>query len=254
MSVQRIEHPLGESYLYTPLACAARPCPLIVVSHTRGRTAADFAASPFVKLYSDAFLARGFAVLISNDAGPRTWGAALGYLGQVHAQVVRRFAWNTRTYAFGLSMGGLAALRSALGGPYPVSGVALLDAHVSLDAALRDPGDASRQNEVAQAYGLANVQTALPPRSDPLELIHDQPDLPVLIAGSPDDGAVPFAANGLALFTQSQSTQSPSAERRLLTLSGPHLGGSHFAPAVVSALADFFAEQERRLLARAKRR
>ena len=249
VNVQRIEHPLGESYLYTPLACAIHACPLVVVSHTRGRTAADFALSLFVKLYADAFLARGFAVLLSNDAGPRTWGAALGYLGTVHAQAVRRFDWNHRTYAFGLSMGGLAVLRSALSGPYVVSGVALLDAHVSLDAALRDPSDPSRQAEVAQAYGLADVQAALPPRSDPLELIHEHPDLPVLVAGSPEDRAVPFAANGLALYAGLQP-----AERRLLTLRGPHLGGSHFAPAVVASFADFFVGLEQAQAVRARRR
>jgi hypothetical protein len=251
VSEYRIEHPLGESYLYTPVQCAAQPCPLIVVSHTRGRTAADFRLSPFVRLYLDAFLERGFAVLLSSDAGPRTWGnpAALNYLGAVHAQAVRRFAWNRRTYAFGLSMGGLSALRSALIGPYPVFGVALLDAHVSLDAALRDPSDTSRQTEVAQAYGLSGAQAALPLRSDPLDLIRDHPALPVFMAGSPDDTAVPFSANGLALFAE-----LPPTERRLLNLSGPHLGGSHFAPEVVAAFADFFAGQERRVVARAKRR
>lgn len=45
-------------------------------------------------------------------------------------------------------------------------------------------------------------------------------------------------SNGLALF----------AELRL-TLTGPHLGASHFAPEEVADLADFFADQERRLVA-----
>lgn len=239
---QAIAHPQGESFLFTPASCQVQACPLVVVSHTRGRTAADFRASPFVRRYLDAFLARGFAVLLSNDAGPRTWGgpATLAYLADVHDGATRRLHWNGRTYAFGISMGGLPALRSALGGPYPVSGVALLDAHVSTETALHNASDPSRQAEVAAAYGLPDLAAPLPPDSDPLALARALPPLPLFIAGSPDDAAVPFAENGLDLYPHARPEVS-----RLVVLRGPHLGGSHFAPELVAQLADFFARLER---------
>ncbi len=237
---QVIAHPQGAAYLFTPRACLERPCPLIVISHTRGRTAAEFARSPFVGQFLNAFTARGFAVLFSNDAGPRTWGgpAAQAYLTDVRRSADLRFRSNGHTYAFGISMGGLAALRSALIGNTTVRGVALLDAHVSVATALHDASDATRQAEVAEAYGFEGALTPVPPGLDPIELIRARP-LPLFVAGSPQDQTVPFAANGEAIFPYAQPSVS-----RLLTYSGPHLGGSHFAPSVVTEVAAFFERLE----------
>ena len=237
---QVIAHPAGAAYLFTPRACLTRPCPLIVISHTRGRTAAEFAQSPFVRQFLNAFTARGFAVLFSNDGGPRTWGgpAAQTYLAEVRRAALERFRFSGHHYAFGLSMGGLAALRSALDGPDEVRGVALLDAHVSVATALHDGSDPSRQAEVAAAYGLADGRAEVPPDLDPIDLIRTQP-LPLFVAGSAQDQTVPFAANGEAIFPLALPGES-----RLLIYAGPHLGGSHFAPSVVSEVADFFARLE----------
>ncbi|MFD1730353.1 hypothetical protein ACFSC4_03400 [Deinococcus malanensis] len=111
--------------------------------------------SPGILALSETLLKARFAVLLSGDGGPTTWGSpdALAQVAQTQLEATGRFKWNSRTYAVGLSMGGLMALRSALpGSPYPVHGLALIDAWTDLRGAW---GTAvSRRTEISTAYRL----------------------------------------------------------------------------------------------------
>jgi hypothetical protein len=179
----------------------------------------------------------GYAVLVSNDAGPTTWGAppALTYLADIHARAARLFPYDGQTFTFGYSMGGLPALLTAYAGVYPVAGVVLLDAQVNLEDAWRG-GNATFMADIAAAHGVA-PGGSLPPGRDPA---HDYPGagrtLPLLVAGSAADSAVSFARNGEALYAANTSPHS-----RLLRLDGPHLGAGHFGPAVVDEVLAFLA-------------
>ncbi|THF84994.1 alpha/beta hydrolase [Deinococcus sp. KSM4-11] len=230
----RLPHPLGDAFLYTPTACAPT-CPLVVVSHSRGMTADLSLTRPHLTALYARLQGAGYAVLVSNDAGPTTWGApqALTYLADMHARAVRLFPFDGHTFTFGYSMGGLPALLTAYAGVYPVSGVMLLDAQVSLEDAWRG-GNPTFMADIAAAHGLRPGE-ALPPGRDPAR---DYPGagtaLPLLVAGSAADSAVSFARNGEVLYAANTSPES-----RLLHLDGPHLGGTHFGPAFADELLAF---------------
>lgn len=243
----RLDRVSGPSFLRVPPACYVRECALVVVSHPRAQSAERLHASPGVATLVDALLGAPFAVLISDDGGPTTWGspAALDQVAGLHRDAVTNFAWNGRTYALGLSMGGLLALRSALpGSPYRVSGVALIDAWVDLREAW---GSASaRRAEIEGAYGLAGEPG---PDLNPLRLAEAAPHLPLLIVASPDDKTVPIASNGARLSTRAEPGVS-----EFVTVTGPHLGGNRFSPALAGQLAAFFARLEVRAQEQARRR
>ena len=234
----RLTHPLGDAYLLTPERCEPA-CPLLIVSHSRGMTAAESLTHPNLARFFGRFVEGGFAVLVSNDAGGDTWGkpAALLYLEQVRARAVRLFAFSGRSYALGYSMGGLPALLSAYKGLFPVAGVLLLDARVNLLNAWQAQ-DRRRREDIAAALDVSS-RAPLPHGADPL---HDYPaenDLPLFVAGSPQDQTVPFAENGEALFGR-----SGAREKQLLWLSGPHLGESHFGGRVADEMLAFLNRLE----------
>lgn len=236
----RLDRPDGPSFLLVPSACLRDVhCPLVVVSHPRGQTAEHLSGSPSFASYAAALTREQFAVLFSNDGGPNPWGtpSALEGLAELQARSTGLFQFNGRTYAFGISMGGLMALRSAQQGPYAVSGVVLLDAWADLRGAWAIPG--RHRAEVEEAYA-----TSGPPSStlDPMVLAETHPKLPLFIIGSHDDNAVPFGGNGLRLFDRA----AEPGTSQLVTLSGPHLGGSHFAPALAQQVADFLLKLEQR--------
>ncbi|WP_309569893.1 alpha/beta hydrolase [Deinococcus sp.] len=230
----RLSHPLGDAFFFSPVACAPT-CPLVVVSHSRGMTADLSVTRPHLLAIFRRLQAAGYAVLVSNDAGPTTWGApqALTYLGDLHRRAARLFPFDGHTFNFGYSMGGLPALLTGYSGVYPVSGVILLDAQVNLNDAWRG-GNVTFMADIAAAHGLTRGEP-LPPGRDPAR---DYPgagvQLPLLVAGSATDSAVSFTRNGEALYAANAAPES-----RLLRLEGPHLGGSHFSSAFVDELLAF---------------
>jgi len=237
--VFRLDQPDGPSFLHVPDMCVRDlRCPLIVVSHPRGQTAEHLSSSPAFASYAGALTRNNFAVLFSNDSGLNPWGApaALASLADLQTRSTELFQFNGRTYAFGVSMGGLMALRSAQQGPYPVSGVIMLDAWADLQGAWAVPG--RHRAEVEEAYGISEAPA---PDLDPMMLAETHPKLPLLIIGSLDDNAVPFGGNGLRLFDRA----AEPGVSQLVMVSGPHLGGSHFAPALAEQVGRFIQEVER---------
>lgn len=203
---------------------------------------------PHLERMFERFARAGFAVLVSNDAGTRSWGqpASLLYLAQLRERAVQLFAFNGNTYTLGYSMGGLPATLSAYKNVFPVAGVLLLDARVNLLDAWHG-SDLTRRAEIARALGV-DGHDPLPVGTDPL---HDYAAahalaLPLFVAGSPDDQTVPFARNGEALFARGAAPDS-----QLVRLKGPHLGGSHFDGEVVADMLGFLRRVE--LTAQAKR-
>lgn len=236
----RFAHPLGDAFLFRPAGCTPA-CPLVVVSHSRGMTAEVSLTRPHLRAVYGRLLGAGYAVLVSNDAGPTTWGApqALTYLAQMRAQAIQSFPFNGRTYNFGYSMGGLPALLTAYLPVYPVSGVVLLDAAVNLQDVWTSENAAFRA-DIGAAYSLP-LDAPLPPARDPYNdfAAPEAARLPLLVAGSADDRVVPFARHGEPLLARNTSPQS-----RLLRLTGAHLGGSHFGPVFVDEMLAFLNRLE----------
>jgi hypothetical protein len=242
----RLGNPRSPSLLQVPADCQVRSCPLVVVSHPRAQDAARLRDSAQVGKISQALLAADFAVLLSGDGGVNTWGspAALREVAQVHREATSRFRWNSRTYALGLSMGGLLSLRSALpDSPYTVRGVALIDAWVSLRGAW---GSAlSRQREIGKAYGLTVPPT---PTLDPLPLaqrLAPVAPLPLFLAYSPTDTVVSSRKNAELLIPKAEQGVS-----EIVRLDGPHLGGNRFSPQMIARLVGFYQGLEQRAIAR----
>ncbi|THF89009.1 alpha/beta hydrolase [Deinococcus sp. KSM4-11] len=226
-----------------PAACAARPCPLVIVSHPRAQTAERMRDSPQVGVLIHALLGANFAVLLSGDGGPNSWGSAnaLYTSASAHLAAIRSYPWNGHTYALGLSMGGLLALRSALpGAPYEVRGVALIDAWVNLMGAWKSAP--SRRTEIRAAYGLTTLTVSAPKVSDydPLHLTALVPPLPLFIVSSPDDKVVPAVTNAQRLTSYAEPGLSD-----VVTLSGAHMGGNRFSPAVAARLVAFLQRLEK---------
>lgn len=242
----RLGRSTAPSLLQVPAGCQLRSCPLVVVSHPRAQDAARLRDSAQVGKIAQALLAANFAVLLSGDGGVNTWGspAALREVSQVHREATRRFRWNSRTYALGLSMGGLLSLRSALPeSPYWVSGVGLIDAWVSLRGAW---GSAvSRQREIGKAYGLSAPPT---PKLDPLPLAQRAVPLPLFVAFSPTDTVVASRKNAELLVPYAEQGVS-----EVVRLTGPHLGGNRFSPQMVERLVGFYQGLEQRAVARQNR-
>lgn len=236
----RFAHPLGDAFLFRPAVCAPS-CSLVVVSHSRGMTAELSLTRPHLRAVYARLLGAGYAVLVSNDAGPATWGApqALIYLAEMRARAIQSFPFSGRTYNFGYSMGGLPALLTAYLPVYPVSGVVLLDAGVNLQAVWTGT-NAAFQADIASAYSLP-VGALLPPARDPYNdfATPEAARLPLLVAGSPDDRVVPFARHGEPLLARNTSPHS-----RLVRLTGTHLGGSHFGPAFLDEVLAFLNRLE----------
>ncbi|ANE43932.1 alpha/beta hydrolase family protein [Deinococcus puniceus] len=234
----------GPSFLRIPNTCRVQKCALVVVAHPRGQSAERLHNSPQVNVLIQALLDASFAVLLSDDGGENTWGspAALDQVAGLHTDAVKEFEWSGRTYALGLSMGGLLALRSALpGSPYAVSGVALIDGWADLRAAWG--GSMSRRTEIADAYGLG---TAPPdPSLNPMAQLMNHAPLPLFVAASPDDGVVSMKANADVLYSRAEAGVSD-----WVILNGPHLGGNRFTPTLARQLAGFFERLETRELAR----
>ena len=234
-----LERVSGSSFLRVPPACYRQECALVIVSHPRGQSAERLHASAGVTTLVDALLAAPFAVLLSNDGGPTPWGspAALDQVAELHEEAVTHFAFSGRTYALGLSMGGLLALRSALpGSPYRVSGVALIDGWTDVRAAWGSA--ASRRAEIQDAYGLSGEPT---PDLNPQALAERLPALPLFVVASPDDRVVSMRSNSERLFTRAERSVS-----EFVRVSGSHLGGNRFTPAIAEKLVHFFTRLEAR--------
>ncbi|GAA5511746.1 hypothetical protein Dcar01_00459 [Deinococcus carri] len=242
----RLDRVSGPSFLRVPPACYQRDCALVIVSHPRGQSAARLHASPQVTALVDALLDAPFAVLLSDDGGPTPWGspAALAQVASLREEAVGHFAFSGRTYALGLSMGGLLALRSALpGSPYPVSGVALIDGWADLREAWGSA--ASRREEIDRAYDLGGEPA---PGLNPLALAAGTPALPLFVVASPDDTTVPARNNGERLFAHAEAGVS-----ELLKVTGPHLGGNRFSHTVTRPLVTFLQRLEERAQTQARR-
>lgn len=240
----RLDRLSGPSFLRVPPGCYRRECALVIVSHPRGQSGERLHASPQVTALVGALLDARLAVLLSDDGGPYTWGspAALDQVASLREEAVSHFAWNGRTYALGLSMGGLLALRSALpDSPYRVSGVALIDAWADLRGAWGTA--ATRRAEVEDAYGLGD-----PSSLSPLTLVQAGPPLPLFVLASRDDKVVPMSSNSERLFAHAERDVS-----QFVRVGGPHLGGNRFSPAVARQLAAFFGRLEARAEQQARR-
>lgn len=225
------------SLFQAPATCVVRACPLVVVSHPRGQGPERLRDSPQVQTLAQALLRANFAVLLSSDGGPVSWGSPQGLAeaGAAHAAAIRRFQWSGRTYALGLSMGGLMALRSALpGSPYPVRGVALIDAWTDLELAWDSA--LSRRLEIEAAYGRAAPPSA---ELNPQRLLTRQSPLPLFVISSLDDTTVKAGTNSDRLLAHAQPGVS-----EFLPVTGPHLGANRFTPAVAQRLAGFFTRLE----------
>ncbi|GAA5500959.1 hypothetical protein Dxin01_00687 [Deinococcus xinjiangensis] len=224
------------SLLAVPQHCLYTQCALIVVSHPRGQTPERLRHSPQFSRMTETLLQGRFAVLLSSDGGPLNWGSpkALEEVGELHHEALKVFDWNGHTYALGVSMGGLMALRSTLSGsPYSVRGLALIDPWVNLTAAWKS--SETRQQELLKAYGQ-------PPSAalNPLTLALAERPIPLWVASSPDDQVVPERQNAALLHSHAAAGYS-----QVRPLTGPHLGGNRFTPKVASSLLSFFQALEK---------
>lgn len=234
----RLGDPGNSSWLRVPSYCVLKSCSLVVVSHGRAQTAERLRDSPNVTVLTNALLEANFAVLLSSDGGMNTWGSpqALQDVSRVHRLATEQFVWNRRTYALGISMGGLLSLRSALPtSPYQVQGVALVDAWTSLRAAWDSA--LSRRNEIQTAYQRDHRSLEF----DPLPSVQQRPPIALFVAYSREDGIVPSTLNAEPLLGSAKTDLS-----EFVRLSGPHLGGNRFTPELAGRLVGFFKRLEGR--------
>lgn len=234
------------SYLQVPPGCGGERCPLVVVSHPRLQGAERMIKSSSVSVLTHALLRANFAVLLSGDGGKNTWGSpeALRRVAGTQRAATGRFRWNGRTYALGISMGGLLSLRSALpGSPYHVGGVALLDSWVNLHSAWHSA--ASRRREIVAAYGQEAQEAPPGPHLDPLALSQRSAPMPLFVVYSSDDKVVPAGSNAELLRSSAEQEVS-----RFVRLTGPHLGGNRFSPDLAAQLVAFYRRLEDRAVFR----
>lgn len=234
------------SYLQVPPGCEAGRCPLVVVSHPRTQGAERMIKSSSVSVLTGALLRANFVVLLSGDGGTNTWGSpeALRRVAGAQREATGKFRWNGRTYALGISMGGLLSLRSALpGSPYHVGGVALLDSWVNLRSAWHSA--ASRRQEIVAAYGQETQETPPGPQLDPLALSQRSAPMPLFVVYSPDDEVVPAGSNAELLRASAEQEVS-----HFVRLTGPHLGGNRFSPDLAAQLVAFYRRLEDRAVFR----
>lgn len=233
---QRVQAtPLQTSWLLMPPQCVLESCDLLVLSHARGKQAGDILGNVRWQRLLWQLLQGGYVLLLSDDAGPRTWGnpQALYALQNAWQQAKGRFKFSGQTYVMGYSMGGLPATLAANRQLFPVSALVLLDARVNLQAVWQK-GDLERRQEIADAFKIT-LQDALPSGYDPLNDF-ERVQVPMLVLGSLQDKTVPLIDNGLALLRK-----SPNILSQLALLSGDHLGGQHLSARVGHQILGFLA-------------
>lgn len=222
----------GGGVLLVPPGCRLERCPLLTVSHSRGRTPAELLESPSFQPFLRQLLDAGLPLLISAEGGPDGWGGpeALWQLTRDYTLSVGKFNFSGRTYALGVSMGGMSALRAAVDAVFDVHGLILIDGRVSLSDAWNS--GLSRQPELSAAYALGGRPPAA--HEDPLASLPANFRVPLLVFGSPQDTTVNFTRNGEALYRKAAGVGS-----QLVRTSGPHLGGSHLNEQVAAQVVAF---------------
>ncbi|WP_420596538.1 alpha/beta hydrolase [Deinococcus sp.] len=227
----------GGGLLLIPPTCLSQRCPLLTISHSRGRTPAELVASPSFQPLLKALLAANLPLLLSAEGGPDGWGGpeALWQLTRDFTLAKDKFNFSGRTYTLGVSMGGMSALRAAIDAVFDVHGLILIDGRVSLTDAWHS--SKSRKSELSAAYSLGNRPPAA--HEDPLESLPEGFKLPLLVFGSPQDKNVNFERNGQALYRQAAGPGSA-----LVRTSGPHLGGSHLNADVAARVVAFIQGQQ----------
>lgn len=238
--VLTVPDPAGDAILVVPARCEREACPMLVVSHRfqgAPEHGVNFVGNPTYARFLDRFQRAGYALLLSADGGPETWGneAALGNASRVWDAASRLFDFTGETFTLGVSMGGLPATLLGLYERIPVLGTILV-------AAVADLGDAASRNptlgaSLLRAYGLSD-RASVPADHDPVR-VAARPDgvvPPVLAIASRSDATVPFGPNSEA-FVAAAAAREPRS--RLLEVTGPHLSGAHFADAVADEAVAF---------------
>lgn len=259
-AVVTVTAPAGNGLLVLPPSCqqgteAVSPpgdegtlppaCPLIVVSHRWRGTPEDGVDTVGHAVYAgflSRFVSAGYAVLLSGDGGPETWGneAALENTRQLWEASVKLFRYSDETFTMGFSMGGLPAALLGLTGRIPVRGAVLIAPVLSLSSVY-----------ASNPTFRASIDRAYPPATpgdfpaaslghDPVRdgAMLDLQRLPVLVVASPDDQTAPFKTNARAYLDRYGLLEGRS---RLLEVTGPHLGGPHFGEPVVRAALGFLS-------------
>ncbi|GAA4021183.1 alpha/beta hydrolase [Deinococcus rubellus] len=222
----------GGGLLIVPPECRLERCPLLTISHSRGRTPTELTESTSFQPFLRQLLAAGLPLLISAEGGPDGWGGpeALWQLTRDYTLSVSKFKFSGRTYALGVSMGGMSALRAAVDAVFDVHGLILIDGRVNLTDAWNS--GQSRQPELSAAYALKGRPPAA--HEDPLASLPASFRVPLLVFGSPQDTTVNFKRNGEALYGKAAGIGS-----QLVHTSGPHLGGSHLSEQVAAQVVAF---------------
>ncbi|GEM46594.1 alpha/beta hydrolase family protein [Deinococcus cellulosilyticus] len=223
-ALMRLPHAEGDAYLWIPHSCKSKACSMMVVSHSRGNTSDATLQKPHLMAFFETFVENGVAVLISNDAGPNTWGneKALLYLKNVWEEARRKFNFGGKTFAMGYSMGGVPATLSVQKQLYPVSALILIDARVNMLG--YEASDPKRVQEIKVAYEQ--------PDGAVVGQVHDpmtgafSGNVPVMVIGSKDDRTVPFEDNGEKFFEL--HGKNPSSV--MLQLPGGHLHMNRWDP------------------------
>lgn len=221
----RLPHTDGDAFLWVPHDCAKKACSMMVVSHSRGNTSYATLEKPHLMSFFQNFVEEGVAVLISNDAGPNTWGneKSLLYLKSIWIEASKSFHFNGKTYALGYSMGGLPASLSVQRQLYPVTALILMDARVNMLGAYGG-ADASRAEEIKVAYQAPEGTTEMALHDPMLE--NFKSSIPMMVIGSKDDRTVPFADNGEKFYRLHGN--NPDSVKLLLP--GGHLHMNRWAP------------------------
>ncbi len=222
----------GDGVLLIPPTCQRERCPLLTISHSRGRTPLELLGSGAFQPFVRRLLSANLPVLLSAEGGPDGWGGpeALWQLTRDVTLSRSKFKFSGQTYALGISMGGMSALRAAVDGVFEIHGLILIDGRVSLFDAWRS--GTGRQGELSAAYALGGRPPVA--HEDPLHSLPSKFKLPLLVFGSAQDATVNFGRNGEALYLRAAGSGS-----QLVKTSGPHLGGSHLNPAVADQVVKF---------------
>ena len=240
--VVRLPDPDGDAILVVPERCEREACPLLVVSHRFQGTpehGINREGNPVYARFLERFQDAGFALLLSADAGPETWGneAALASASRAWEAAGRLLDFGGETFTLGISMGGLPATLLGLHGRIPVLGTVLVAGVASLtSAASHNPTLAA---SVLRAYGSPDRQ-GLPEVHDPPLVVAraDRPVPPVMAVASRADATVPFGPNSEAYVVAAARSEPRS---RLLEVTGGHLSGAHFSDAVADAAIEFLS-------------
>lgn len=234
----------GDADLLIPADCSLRKCPLIIVSHGREAKPTNELRSPeFHKLF-DVLTKNNYVVLLSEDAGPETWGndAALNYIMRMFKQAKARFLWNGGVFTIGISMGGLPAIltayRQTLG--IPVKAIALIAGRVNLLDAFVGPKD--RSADIDKAYSTSfytSKEYAHDPIADFYSYIGNK--TPVLAIVSSQDDVVNSKNNGELLVKKSKKL---GVESNVYSVEGQHLGSGYLNAEVATKIVSFFEQHK----------